>query len=272
MRRRDRSVSSGDGTVTGVPQRRRWDRLMPVTLAALGIAAWAFADYRAWMALGPGGLPGTWQGWWRTTRWRMMARSPFALGRLQAHFDDADNITVLGALAIRRGRRPRVGPHPVPHRQLDQHAPAAVKAALHRAFDAQVAAEPVQLIYARSHFEKHNEAVTLAPDRCRHADACATRGEIGHIHPSDGSMHVVLSPSDAVAVIERGWGELHGLAGLALDLPMTYTLIYAPRDLGEVATDAQILAAAVAYMAGTATTAGAGSTSPKISPDTPSAP
>lgn len=253
---------------------RKGVRTAELAGAAGAVAAgwWAVGDYRRWRALGPSGLPANWRGWLATTRLRLRMRDPLAVEPLLARLGEAGDQLRLDTLPPRAGKRPRIAPHPVPHRQLDQHAPAAVKAALHRAFDAQVAAEPVQLIYARSHFEKHNEAVTLAPDRCRHADACATRGEIGHIHPSDGSMHVVLSPSDAVAVIERGWGELHGLAGLALDLPMTYTLIYAPRDLGEVATDAQILAAAVAYMAGTATTAGAGSTSPKISPDTPSAP
>ena len=40
-----------------------------------------------------------------------------------------------------------------------------------------------------------------------------THAEIGHMHPTDGSMHMILSPSDAKVVIESGWGELHGLAG-----------------------------------------------------------
>ena len=61
-------------------------------------------------------------------------------------------------------------------------------------------------------------------------------------------MHMILSPSDACHVIERGWGELHGLAGHAFDLPPTYTLIYAPRDDAEAATVMRMLDAAIAYM------------------------
>ncbi|WP_217429803.1 luciferase domain-containing protein, partial [Sphingomonas bacterium] len=139
-----------------------------------------------------------------------------------------------------------------PHRQLTDHAPEAVRASLTRAFDARVARDPARLGYALSHFERHNQAVTLRPGCRRCADARRTHGEIGHIHPSDGSMHMVLGASDTRAVIERGWGERHGLAGIALGLPMTYTLIYAPRDEAEVDTVATILDAAIAHMSGAA--------------------
>lgn len=45
------------------------------------------------------------------------------------------------------------------------------------------------------------------------------RGEFVHIHcppdqkGEDGSLHMTLHPSDAALVVERGWGELHSLAG-----------------------------------------------------------
>ena len=157
---------------------------------------------------------------------------------------------MLADLPRRAGSRPRVAPHPVPHRQLTAHAPEAIRASVSAAFDARVAQDPSRLGYALSHFEKTNQAVTLHARHWRHTDARATHGEIAHIHPSDGSMHMVLSASDAAVVVERGWGERHGLAGVALGPPLTYTLIYAPRDEGEVSTDAKILDAAIAYMAG----------------------
>jgi hypothetical protein len=215
-----------------------------------GTATLAYRDYHAWRALGPGGLPPTWRGWWRATRWRAMARSPFELRTLRKRSSDPSDVATLDDLRPRRGDRPRIGPHPVPHRQLSDHAPEHAKTMLRKAFDARVEADPERLMFARSHFEKHNEAVTLRPALCRHGDARRTRGEIGHIHPSDGSMHVVLSASDAIVVIERGWGQLHGLAGFALDLPLTYTLIYAPRDEQEAAIDGRILDAAISYMTG----------------------
>jgi hypothetical protein len=68
------------------------------------------------------------------------------------------------------------------------------------------------------------------------------------VHPSDGSMHMILSRTDVRTVIERGWGELHPLAGVMLNLPATYVLIYSPRDMGELAVGARILNAAISHM------------------------
>ncbi|UZJ53006.1 hypothetical protein CBS101457_002326 [Exobasidium rhododendri] len=38
--------------------------------------------------------------------------------------------------------------------------------------------------------------------------------EVAHIHTSEGSMHLVLSPQDARRVITQNWGELHRMSGL----------------------------------------------------------
>lgn len=221
-----------------------------VAAPALLATVWVLIDYRQWRALGVGGLPQSWRGWLRTTLWRLRKNNPFDLEVLRARQGSPDDVATLAALPRRAGPRPRVAPHPVPHRQLTEHAPDAMRARLSVAFDARVAQDPGRLSYALSHFEKTNQAVTLQAQLCRHKDARATHGEIAHIHPSDGSMHMVLSASDAASVVERGWGERHGLAGVALGLPLTYTLIYAPRDEAEVRTSAAILDAAVAYMAG----------------------
>lgn len=228
------------------------DRVRPATLAiaaaGAGVVAWAIADYRAWRALGPGGLPSTWRGWLETTRLRTMKRDPLAVDALQAARGTAEDIATLAELPLRRGARPRVGPHPVPHRQLTDHAPPALRATLAEAFAERVRDDADRLELIRSHFEKHTLAVTARAGRRGHAVAQAACGEAGHVHPSDGSMHMILSPSDACRAIERGWGELHGLAGHAFELPPTYTLIYAPRDDAEAATIMRILDAAIAYM------------------------
>ncbi|WP_374943965.1 hypothetical protein [Sphingomonas sp.] len=222
-------------------------------LGAGGVAAagvgWAIRDYRAWRALGPGGLPATWAGWWRMTRLRVAKRDPLALAPLASRWGaDEDGLT-LADLPARTGRRPRVAPHPVPHRQLDAHAPAPVVRALQALFDRKVVADPARLSWATSHFEKRIEAITLAQPCRRHEDALIAQGEIGHVHPSDGSMHMILSPSDTRIVVERGWGERHALAGVRLGLPQTYTMIYAPRDEGDLAAVSSILDAAITYMA-----------------------
>lgn len=184
------------------------------------------------------------------TRLRLMMSDPFALAQLHARQGETGDVQVLGGLPARAGRRPRVAPHPVPHRQLNDHAPPQVLARLVAAFDAAVARDPARLRWALSHFERNNRAVTLAENICCHADAATTNGEIAHIHPSDGSMHMVLSASDAAFVVGHSWGERHSLAGIALGLPTTYTLIYAPRDDHEVEIDTTILNAAVTYMVG----------------------
>jgi hypothetical protein len=154
----------------------------------------------------------------------------------------------LADLPQRRRPRPHIARHPAPHRQLDQFTPPSLRAEQTSVFDARVAAGADSLHYAQSYFEKHNQAVTLRHPRAGHPAACATCGEIAHIHPSDGSMHMILSPSDTRHVVERGWGERHELAGIALGLPTTYLLIYAPQDAAELAVVDAILAASIRYM------------------------
>jgi hypothetical protein len=71
------------------------------------------------------------------------------------------------------------------------------------------------------------------------------------MHPSDESMHMTLSPSDAKEVIEKGWGELHGLYGQQFNgndaLSDTYMMIYSPRDKKELMVVKGILNAAIKY-------------------------
>ena len=242
---RDKDFQPGAAAILG-------SRLRPLigvaaVVAAAGTVAWAALDFRAWHALGTGGLPPTWRGWLRTTWLRMRAADPFATEPLLSRIGGPDDTARLGDLPRRQGSRPRVGPHPVPHRQLNGHSPDKILEQLRTAFDLRVKRDEARLCYALSHFEKHTAAVTLRP-ACRHsADARLAHGEIAHIHPSDGSMHMVLGPSDTRTVIECGWGERHGLAGIALGLPATYTLIYAPRDREDVDMIAAILDAAIAH-------------------------
>lgn len=227
---------------------RRGVRAVGLAGAAGAVAAglWAVGDYRRWRALGPGGLPATWRGWLTTTRLRLRTRDPLALEPLLARLGEAGDHLRLADLPPRAGERPRIAPHPVPHRQLDQRAGEAALAALRAVFERAVSSDTERLVFAQSWFEKRNRAVTARMCGC--ADAHASHGEIAHIHPADGSMHMILGPSDALAVIRAGWGERHGLAGIALGLPLTYTLIYAPRDERDVAAIERILAAAIAHM------------------------
>lgn len=219
-----------------------------VAATGAGALVWGVSDYRRWRALGPGGLPANWRGWATTTRLRLRMRDPLAIAPLLSRIGEPGDRLHLADLPRRPGDRPRIAPHPVPHRQLDGHASPALLASMQAVFEAAVAVNGERLTFARSWFEKRNTAVTARACGC--ADARASHGEIAHIHPADGSMHMILGPSDARAVIEAGWGERHGLAGVALDLPLTYTMIYAPRNEGEVAAVGRILASAIAHMTG----------------------
>lgn len=69
------------------------------------------------------------------------------------------------------------------------------------------------------------------------------------MHHSDGSLHLILSPSDAITVLSARWGERHPLAGMPPGLPLTYVLVYPPRDKPGASIVAQLPEAAIDHMA-----------------------
>jgi len=224
--------------------------IISVLGAAAGAAAWARKDYRAWRALGPGGLPSDWKGWLKMTQLRMQMDNPLKPRALQKVVSETSTGASLKHLPVRNGPRPKVAPHPVPHRQLEQKIDESMRARLQGVFDQAQRNSEEKVFYRNSYFEKHTPALTLRTIRPDQGDACKSCGEIAHIHPSDGSMHMILSPADASLVLEKGWGETHGLAGKALGLPASYMLIYAPRDEDDLKVVSQILGASLDYMTG----------------------
>ncbi|WP_413803704.1 hypothetical protein [Streptomyces iranensis] len=225
------------------------NRYLPAGLAAttLVAGAWAVRDYGQWRRLGDGGLPHNAGGWLRMTAMRLRARSRFDGTN---HNQEEEISPILLDLQARGGTRPKAAPHPVPNRVVDQHAPAPVKQALVSVFDDFSRSDSPPLEYRTSRWEKHHNALCLKGDAYPHAISRGASGELGHVHPSDGSMHMILSPGDARLVLDLGWGEFHPLAGMMLELPATYTLIYPPRSLAEIAPIRAILSAAVGYMTG----------------------
>ena len=203
-------------------------------------------DYRSWRRLGDGGVPANSLGYVIVTLLRIVKREPFSGRPYETMCGDAFDGSWLASLPPRRGTRPSIDPHPIPQRQVDQFGTDEIVAQTQKVFDAVVAASD-NLAYAPSGFETRHDAVTLVGSALNHEVARRTRGEIAHIHPSDGSMHMVFSPSDATEVLRAGWGERHGLAGFGR-LPLTYLMIYAPRDADELAVVQCLLDAAVSYM------------------------
>lgn len=196
-----------------------------------GAGSWAVRDYRAWRSLGEGGLPANPGGWLITTALRALARDPFQVSGQSTH--DSHGGHGLAELAARGGDRPRVAPYPIPHRVLAAPSAEPVLRAVAELLD-ELADTPA-LCYRTSRWERHNQALWLT----------GTDHEIGHLHPSDGSLHVVLAPADAQTAIDLGWGQLHPLAGVPrLGLPAGYTLLYPPRSIADLAAIRTLLDAA----------------------------
>lgn len=161
----------------------------------------------------------------------------------------SDDCSYLGTMVRRQGMRPIVAPYPIPQRQTSDTASSENIDRLVSLFDTEAEKSRDIVHYAPSFFEKHHDAITLKHPECGHAHALVSHGEIAHIHPSDGSMHMILSACDARTVLESDWGELHALAGLLNRLPNSYTFVYAPRSEADLQAIARILSASVAFMA-----------------------
>ncbi len=213
-------------------------------------AAWAARDYRDWVGLGPGGLPHTFKGWVTVTKLRLEKIDPVDTSMLHRMARDVASEPALGALEPFGYDRPAIARHPIPHRLASHPASEEMIARLIRVFDESTTEHVDKVVYLQSHFEKHSKAVTAPVISSQSADAVKSHGEIGHVHPSDGSMHMVLHPLDAARAIDAGWGELHPLSGGSL-LPAGYLFVYPPRRVEQLTSVRQLLEAAIAYVTST---------------------
>jgi len=74
--------------------------------------------------------------------------------------------------------------------------------------------------------------------------------EFAHLHPpDDGSLHLVLSPTEVDQVIENGWAERHPLAG-RFGLPENIVMVYGPRDEEELRVVEELVRASHAFAGG----------------------
>ena len=216
------------------------------------LTAEEYEEFQRWVGLGVGGLPHTLEGFRTLQGLNEKLRNPLDLSLISALIEQEGDLQVLGNLPQRSGTRPTVAAFAIPHRQTDQHNSTAVRQKQQTVFDEVVAQNQTVVHYQKSYFERHNEAVFL--NNSEHGNQTvvrATHGEVGHMHPTDGSMHFSLSPSDTKEVSQKGWGELHGLAGQVYkgdhEVPITYTMVYSPRTEPELAITKQILQAAIRY-------------------------
>ncbi|WP_449278433.1 luciferase domain-containing protein [Leucobacter sp. GX24907] len=225
---------------------------LPIALtigAATAGAIWARRDYLSWIALGPGGRPHTLRGWLDVTLLRMRKGDPFDTAALRRRAERTPQAPQLEAdLPKCSSPRPRIDPHPIPHRVVGTSTPEELVADLQEIFD-RAEADHAAVRYAMSHYERHTPAITAEKIAFDHIDALKSHGEIGHLHPSDCSMHMVLHPLDAAKAVATGWGELHFLSDGPL-LPAAYFMAYPPQRREDLPVIDRLLRAAIAYVTG----------------------
>lgn len=226
----------------------------------LGFVIVAYHDYRSYVALGPHGLPDTFWGWYRQLQMTRIARkdttapAPYDLELVAGPNDKTSYLPVSQAEGLRwrpGNEAPEIPGFVAPQRQMTQRASASMKKNMYQYLDSLATANPEVVQIQTSVLEGPVPAMgmkgfrdmeeSLRPKMLR-----ATRGEMCHIHPPDGSTHLILSLADQKRVIELGWGRRHRLSGGGM-LPWNYTLIYAPRDEEELATWKTIVNAAVHF-------------------------
>ncbi len=212
----------------------------------------AYKDYQAWVALGLGGLPHTFDGYVTMKRLGEKMRNPLDVQHLISLSGKPGDVKTLSKLPKRTGHRPHIAPFAIPHRQTDQHNDTTLRKAQMGVIEEFLKSSECPLAYKQSFFERHNKALFIRDSVSGNPTIMAiTHAEIGHARPTDGSMHMILSPSDAQVVITSGWGELHGLAGQTFApgraLAPGYMMIYAPRDKRELEVVKQIVKAAIRY-------------------------
>ncbi|KAH8662387.1 hypothetical protein BX600DRAFT_551173 [Xylariales sp. PMI_506] len=227
------------------------------TVASLiPLLAVAYQDYRAYVALGPHGLPDNWYGWYWQLRMTPKARKdttvpvPYDMAAVAAANGPNSRTSYLetgasGNLKPRAGPRPEVCGFVAPQRQLSQQGSERLKAEMNAYLDELVRSNSLVFQRENSTLEGPVPAVQLREGSLVPPFLEGTKGELIHVHPPDGSTHLVLSLADSARVIETGWGQRHRLSGSLLT--WGYTLVYAPRSTEELAVWKRIVGAAARF-------------------------
>lgn len=104
----------------------RHSRLLTTSVILGFVIQRALSNYRAYLALGPGGLSYNVSGWLLALCFQPFSREKLSTeqydqdGNKDSYFDK-------GEIKERRGDRPKMGWHVFPSRQLDRHAPVAMR-------------------------------------------------------------------------------------------------------------------------------------------------
>ncbi len=145
----------------------------------------------------------------------------------------------------RQGERPQTGDQP-PHLQFTEQSPREIYEQMAQwalvdipAAIPALSEEPTRISVPTSRALWLDESVA-APAKAFMPPAGSR--EFAHLH-ADGSWHLVVDDDLVRHVDEQSWGERHPW----YDRGILEVLVYAPRDLGEMAIVQQLVAASIAY-------------------------
>jgi hypothetical protein len=221
------------------------ERPLLTAAGAIGLifATVAYQDYRHYCSLGPHGLPPTFWGWYTQLKMTRISRkdvtvpAPYDVDIVAGPHDKEQFLPQDAARALKwrpGNKAPQIPNFVAPQRQTSDIASEEMKQAMYTYLDALVAAHSSVLQTQKSVLEGPVPAVGIKSfaslsDAESPVVYRSTRGEIIHIHPPDGSTHLIMSLADQKNVIETGWGRRHRLSGGGR-LPWGYTFAYAPRN------------------------------------------
>lgn len=132
-------------------------------------------------------------------------------------------------LPTRKGTRPKTGPA-VPHQQLSQISPVELQDALWERMNTLE-----HVVIGQSYVSMpDSKALHMLPMYAKGSEQAFFAGtEFAHLHgPSDGSLHLTLSPEDTAELLAKGWGERHPLARRMAKPGLI--MVFGPRDNAEL--------------------------------------
>ena len=132
-------------------------------------------------------------------------------------------------LPTRRGTRPKTG-RAIPHQQLSQIAPVELQDVLWERMSTLA-----HIVTGQSYVSMpDSKALHMLPLYAKGPEQAFFAGtEFAHLHgPSDGSLHLTLSPEDTAQVLAKGWGESHPLARRMAKPGLI--MVFGPRDKAEL--------------------------------------
>ncbi|RFU76403.1 hypothetical protein TARUN_5845 [Trichoderma arundinaceum] len=233
---------------------KRHPILFTSAVAIVPLVALAMPSYRGFIDLGPGGLPHNVFGWLLQGALRPLAvkstvdQSVFKKPGISSSYEPHGNTRFLQEpLAQRRGERPVIPNYVAPQRQATEKGDEALFNRMNNYLSDVSSRHPEALAVKPSGLESRDiHALWLASTPLPKYLAKGTKGEIVHVH-TEASSHMILSLADAEEAMAKGWAELHPLSGVMGWIPLSYVMIYAPRDEEEFGIWTKFVDAAVAF-------------------------